>query len=47
MDLIISNVGVRDTLFSDELSLSGSRLDAVRFLRLFSPAQGSFAIVTP
>jgi alkyl sulfatase BDS1-like metallo-beta-lactamase superfamily hydrolase len=47
VDLIIRNVGVRETLFSDELSLSGSRLDAVRFFRLFSPAEGSFAIVTP
>jgi alkyl sulfatase BDS1-like metallo-beta-lactamase superfamily hydrolase len=47
VDLIIRNVGVRETLFSDELSLSGSRLDAVRFFRLFSLARGSFDIVTP
>ena len=47
LDLIIRNVGVRETLFSDELSLSGNRLDAVRFFRLFSPASGGFPIVTP
>jgi alkyl sulfatase BDS1-like metallo-beta-lactamase superfamily hydrolase len=47
VDLIIRNVGVRETLFSDELGLSGSRLDTVRFFRLFSPARGSFDIVTP
>ena len=47
VDLILRNVGVRETLFSDELSLGGSRLDAVRFFRLFSPASGDFPIVTP
>ena len=47
VDLILRNVGVRDTLFSDDLALRGSRVDAVRFFRLFSPSLGGFPIVTP
>jgi len=47
VDLMIRNVGLRETLFSDELSLAGSRLDALRFFGLFSPAVGGFDIVTP
>jgi alkyl sulfatase BDS1-like metallo-beta-lactamase superfamily hydrolase len=47
VDLMIRNVGLRETLFSDDLSVAGSRLDAVRFFGLFSPAAGGFDIVTP
>jgi alkyl sulfatase BDS1-like metallo-beta-lactamase superfamily hydrolase len=47
VDLILGNAGVRETLFSDELSLSGSRVDAVRFFGLFSPSRAAFDIVTP
>jgi len=47
VDLILRNVGVREVLTSDDLSLSGSLMDAVRFFRLFSPPVRGFAIVTP
>ena len=39
--------GVKDTLLSDDLKLSGNRIDLVRFFRLFEKAPGNFAIVTP
>ncbi len=47
VDMMLRNVGIRETLLSDDLSLEGSLLDAVRFFRLFSPAPQGFAIVTP
>ena len=45
--MLAGTAGVKDTLLSDDLKLSGSRIDLVRFFRLFEKAPGNFAIVTP
>ncbi len=39
--------GIRDTLFSDDLDIDGSRIDLVRFFALFEKPDGTFNIVTP
>ncbi len=39
--------GLRETLFSDDLDVDGSRLTLLRFMRLFDKPDGTFAIVTP
>jgi alkyl sulfatase BDS1-like metallo-beta-lactamase superfamily hydrolase len=39
--------GIRETIFSDELEVSGSKIDLVRFLLLFERPKGDFNIVTP
>lgn len=39
--------GIRDTLLSDDLSVTGSRLDLIRFFTLIDKPTGDFAIVTP
>jgi len=39
--------GLKDTLFSDDLTVEGSRLDLLQFFRLFDKPDGTFNIVTP
>ena len=39
--------GLRETLFSDDLDVDGSRLALLGFMRLFDKPKGTFAIVTP
>jgi alkyl sulfatase BDS1-like metallo-beta-lactamase superfamily hydrolase len=39
--------GVGDLIFSDELELSGSRLDLAGFFRLLDQPGGGFNVVTP
>ncbi len=39
--------GLRETLFSDNLDVDGSRLALLSFMRLFDKPKGRFAIVTP
>ncbi len=39
--------GIKETIFSDSLETSGSRIDLVRFLMLFDKPDGLFPIVTP
>ena len=45
--MLTGQAGIRETLFSDELDIEGSRLDLVSFFRLFDNPDGTFAIVTP
>ncbi len=45
--MIIGTAGVKDTLMSDDLKITGSRIDLIRFFRLIEKAPGTFAIVTP
>lgn len=47
LKLIIGQAGLKDTLMSDDLAVEGSRLDLLRFFRLFDNPDGTFAIVTP
>jgi alkyl sulfatase BDS1-like metallo-beta-lactamase superfamily hydrolase len=45
--MLVGKAGLKDTLFSDELKVRGSRLDLLNFFRLFEKPRGNFAIVTP
>jgi alkyl sulfatase BDS1-like metallo-beta-lactamase superfamily hydrolase len=45
--MLTGTAGLKDTLFSDELTVEGSRLDLVGFFRLFDKPDGTFNIVTP
>ena len=40
-------VGIKETLFKDDLKIEGSRLDLVGFFRLFDKPDGTFNIVIP
>jgi len=41
------SAGLQDTLLSSDLSISGSRIDLLRFLALLDKPPRSFAIVSP
>ena len=45
--MMAGQAGLKDTLFGDELSIEGSRLDLIGFFRLFDKPDGTFNIVTP
>ena len=44
--IIAGSAGIQDTLLSDELKLSGSKVDLVRFFGLIEKAAGTFGIVS-
>lgn len=43
----IGKAGIRDTVFSEDFKVEGSKLDLVRFFMLFEKPKGVFNIVTP
>ena len=45
--MMTGTAGVKDTLLSDDLRVSGSRIDLLRFFSLIDKAPRTFAIVTP
>ncbi|HTP60932.1 MAG TPA: alkyl sulfatase dimerization domain-containing protein, partial [Burkholderiales bacterium] len=45
--MITGTAGVKDTLLSDDLKVTGSKVDLVRFFLLIDKPPGNFAIVTP
>ena len=45
--MLTGDVGLREGLTSDELSVDGSKVDLVRFFSLFGAPDGLFNIVTP
>ncbi|WP_424987884.1 alkyl/aryl-sulfatase [Microbulbifer sp. S227A] len=45
--LLTRQASAKEVLFSDELEVTGSKLDLIRFFSLFSMADGKFDIVTP
>jgi alkyl sulfatase BDS1-like metallo-beta-lactamase superfamily hydrolase len=45
--MLVGDVGLRETLTSDDLSLDGSVVDLVRFFALFDSPDGLFNVVTP
>jgi len=45
--MVTGRVGIKDTLFNDDLKIEGSRLDLVGFFRLFDKPDGTFNVVTP
>lgn len=47
IDMLTGNAGIRDTLFSDEVSVDGSTLDLVGFFSLLDRPEETFDIVTP
>ncbi|WP_204315744.1 alkyl sulfatase C-terminal domain-containing protein, partial [Stenotrophomonas maltophilia] len=44
--LMAGTAGAKDLLTSDEIQVSGSRIDLLRFLALIDKAPGNFPIVT-
>jgi alkyl sulfatase BDS1-like metallo-beta-lactamase superfamily hydrolase len=47
VDIITGKAGIKDTLFGDDLSVDGSKLDLISFFSLFQQPKGNFNIVTP
>ncbi len=47
IDMLIGRAGLKKTLFSDDLSIDGSKLNLLSFLSLFDRPMGDFNIVTP
>jgi len=47
VDLLIGRAGLKELLFSDEISFEGSRLDLIGFFSMLDKPQGRFNIVTP
>jgi linear primary-alkylsulfatase len=45
--LLLGDIGLSDLLFSDGISLQGSKLKLVKFLGLMDQPEGTFPIVTP
>lgn len=45
--MLTGKAGIKDTLFSDDLTIEGSKLDLVAFFHLFDKPEGTFNIVTP
>ena len=45
--MLTGAAGIKETIFSEDLETSGSRIDLVRFLMLFDKPQANFNIVTP
>lgn len=45
--MLTGQAGMRETLFSDELALDGSKIDALRFFALLQKPDDTFNIVTP
>jgi alkyl sulfatase BDS1-like metallo-beta-lactamase superfamily hydrolase len=47
LDMALGTANIKDMIFSDELSIEGSKIDLVRFFALQDKAEGNFAIVQP
>lgn len=47
VDLLIGRAGLKELLFSDEISFEGSRLDLIGFFSMLDKPEGRFNIVTP
>ena len=47
LKMLTGQAGLKDTLFSDDLDIDGSRLDLGSFFRLIEKPAGTFNIVTP
>jgi alkyl sulfatase BDS1-like metallo-beta-lactamase superfamily hydrolase len=45
--MLTGRAGLKETLFSDQLDVSGSRTDLLAFLMLLDRPEGDFNIVTP
>jgi len=47
VDIIVGHAGIKDTLFGDDLSVEGSKLDLINFFTMLDKPMGTFNIVTP
>jgi alkyl sulfatase BDS1-like metallo-beta-lactamase superfamily hydrolase len=47
VNMMSGTAGIRETIFSDDLRVTGSKTDLVRFLLLIDKAKGTFPVVTP
>ena len=47
LKMAIGKAGIKDTLFSEDLDVEGSRIDLVRFFTLLDKPEGTFNIVIP
>ncbi|NIB43026.1 MBL fold metallo-hydrolase [Pseudomaricurvus alkylphenolicus] len=47
LQLVTGQAGMKDTLFSDQLSVNGSKMELLSFFSMFDPTVGNFNIVTP
>ena len=47
VDLLIGKAGLKELLFSDEISFEGSKLDLIGFFSMLDQPQGRFNIVIP
>jgi len=47
VDLLVGNAGLKELLFSDDISFEGSRLDLIHFFSMLDKPEGRFNIVTP
>jgi alkyl sulfatase BDS1-like metallo-beta-lactamase superfamily hydrolase len=45
--MLTGSAGIRDILFSDEVSVEGSKLDLLKFFALLEQPDPTFNIVTP
>lgn len=45
--MLVGQTGLKETLFSDDLSVEGDKFDLLQFLLLFEKPSGTFNIVTP
>jgi linear primary-alkylsulfatase len=47
LKMLVGQTGIKETIFSEDLKTSGSRIDLVRFLLLFDKPKANFNVVTP
>ncbi|WP_373096766.1 alkyl sulfatase C-terminal domain-containing protein, partial [Zhongshania sp.] len=47
LDLVLGKASLKKLIFSDELSIDGSKIDLARFFALQDKPQGVFEIVRP
>ncbi|WP_242634308.1 alkyl/aryl-sulfatase [Marinobacter salicampi] len=47
VDLLVGNAGLKELLFSDDISFAGSRLDLIGFFSMLEKPEGRFNIVLP
>ena len=45
--MLVGRAGLKNTIFSDDLSVEGSKFELLKFLLLFEKPSGTFNIVTP
>lgn len=47
LQMVIGTAGIKDTLFSDDLRIEGSKLSLLEFFKLLDKPQGNFNIIEP